>query len=193
MSPGDDWSGLADAWRAQPVDVARLKQASLWRGRRMKLLMALDVAGLLVVLALVLRLGLAGSGIWAQLGLGLGVAGLVASVAINYRLRRGLWQAANDSAVTLLQLQRDRCRNAIRMVQWGLLFLPLGLLVGLLLRDTPVSAMALQGAAWPPLLRLAAIVALLLAAIVASLLYMRRQRRKLAAIEALLQQLTAAD
>jgi hypothetical protein len=187
MNPDDDWSALATAWRAQPIDVDALRRAALRRARRMKLMMVLDVVLALLALALALRLLVSGADFWPRVGIGIGLAALAASVLINYRLRRGLWQAANDSVAGLLTLQRARRRNAIRMALWGPLFLPLGVLSGLLIgRGT---APALTPAGWPLWLRLALAGGIMVAFGVGSLLYVRRQRRQIAAIDAHLAQM----
>ncbi len=187
MNPADDWSALAAAWRAQPIDVDQLRRATLRRARRMQLLTALDVLVAVVALAFAVHFWRADADLWPRVGVGIGVAALCAAVALGYRLRRGLWQAAGDSVVDLLKLQRARCRNAIRMALWGLWFLPLGALSGLLLRRGRSPLQLPVG--WPPALKLALIVALLLALGLGTWLYVRRQRRRIAAIDAHLAQL----
>lgn len=191
MNPDDDWTALASAWRAQPVDLASLQRASLRRAWRMRLMMALDVASALLAVALAARLYLGGAEFWPRVGIGIGIAALAASVLINYRLRRGLWHAANDSVLALLTLQRERRRNAIRMVMWGPLFLPLGLLSGLLIGRGQSPAATSSG--WPLWLRLALAAALIAAVCVGSVLYVRRQRRQIAAIDAHLAQMDRSD
>ncbi len=187
MIPDDDWSALTAAWQAQPIDVEALRRASLRRGRRMRLLMALDVVLAVIAVGLVAHLLLGDAGFVARVGAGIGIVALTASVWINFSLRRGLWHAANDSAVGLLKLQRERRRNAIRMALWGPVFLPLGALTGFLIsRGTPRPETA---AGWPPSLKLALIGVLVAAFCLGSLLYVRRQRRRIAAIDAHLAQL----
>lgn len=191
MNPDDDWSALASAWRAQPIDLESLRHASLRRARRMQLMMALDIASALLAAALAAHLYLSGAEFWQRVGIGIGIAALAASVLINYRLRRGLWHAANDSVTALLKLQRERRRNAIRMALWGPLFLPLGLLSGLLIGRGATPAVTSLG--WPLWLRLALAAALILALCVGSVLYVRRQRRLIGAIDAHLAQMDRSD
>lgn len=191
MNPDDDWSELASVWRAQPIDLEPLRRASLRRTRRMRLMMALDIAFALLAAALALRLYLSGAEFWQRVGIGVGIAALAGSVLINYRLRRGLWHAANDSVAALLKLQRERRCNAIRMALWGPLFLPLGLLSGLLIGRGPALAVTSPG--WPLWLRLALAAALVLALSVGSVLYVRRQRRQIALIDRHLAQMDRPD
>ncbi|WP_386066618.1 hypothetical protein ACFJIW_19165 [Tahibacter sp. UC22_41] len=187
MNPADDWSSLAAAWQAQPIDVENLRRSTLRRARRMQLLTALDVLVAAVAIAFAVRFWHAGADHWTRVGIGIGTFALVAAAAISYRLRRGLWRAHGDTVVDLLKLQRARCRNAIRMALWGPLFLPFGLLSGLLLRrDRSLPPLPLG---WPPALKLTLIVVLLLALGLGTWLYVRRQRRRIAAIDAHLAQL----
>jgi hypothetical protein len=189
MNPADDWSNLAAAWRAQPIDVENLRRATVRRARRMQLLTVLDVLVAVVAFAFALRFWQAGAEFWPRVGVAVGALALIAAVALGYRLRRGLWQAAGDSVVDLLKLQRARCRNAIRMALWAPWFLPLGALSGLLLRRgrSPLQLQLATG--WPPALKIALIAALLLALGLGTWLYVRRQRRRIAAIDAHLAQL----
>ena len=191
MNPGDDWSTLASAWRAQPIDLESLRRASLRRARRMRLMMALDILSALLAAALAAHLYLSGAEFWQRVGIGIGIVALTASVLINYRLRRGLWHAANDSVTALLKLQRERRRNAIRMVLWGPLFLPLGLLSGLLIGRGPAPVATSLG--WPLWLRLTLAAALIVALCAWSVLYVRRQRRQIAVIDAHLAQMDRSD
>jgi hypothetical protein len=187
MNPPDDWNALSAAWQAQPVDVDALRRAVQRRSWRMKLLMALDVACAVVGAVFAVHLFLGSAGFWPRVGSGIGLAALAAAVLINYRLRRGLWQAADSSVIALLNLQRQRCQNAVRMALWGPLFLPLGMLTGVLI-SPGWPAMAGQSSE-----RIAAKLILVLLVVVVfcaiSWLYVRRQRRRIAAIDALLEQL----
>jgi hypothetical protein len=187
MSVDDEWSSLAAAWQAQPVDVERLRRASLHRSRRMKLLMALDVICIVAAAAFAVHLLVTGAGFWSRAGIAIGLAALAASVLLNYRLRRGLWHAANDSVVDLLKLQRARRYNAIRMALWGPVFLPLGVLTGFLIgRDATIRAASAAGPSW---VKLAVATGLVIGFCIGSVLYVRRQRRRIAAIDAHLAQL----
>ena len=185
MSGGDDWNALAAAWQAQPVDVEALRRAVRRRSRRMQLLMALDVACAVAGVGLALYFFTRAAAFWPRFGSLLGLAVMAAAVLINYRLRRGLWQAADNSVTGLLKLQRRRCLNAIRMALWGPLFLPLGMLTGVLVGRgwTPAPD------GWSPPTKLALLLLALLLFGLFSLLYVRRQRRRIAAIDGLLEQL----
>lgn len=188
MNPADDWSSLAAAWRAQSIDVEGLRRATLRRARRMQLLMLLDVLVLLAAFALAIHLWRGGADVWPRVGIGVGVGALCVAAAINYRLRRGLWRAGGDSVVELLKLQRERRRNAIRMALWGPWFLPLGALSGVLLRRGR-SSLALPPSSWPSGLGLALAAGLVVALGMGTWLYVRRQRRRIAAIDAHLAEL----
>lgn len=191
MKPDDDWSSLAAAWQAQPVDVAHLRRATLRRSWRMKFLMALDIVCAVVMIAGGAYLFSADAGIGARVGAAIAVGALTASVLINYRLRRGLWHSANDSVISLLKLQRERRRNAIRMALWGPLFLPFGALAGMLIGRSIESPFGSSG--WPPWLKLAVAAAAVIVFVAGSVLYVRRQRRRIAAIDALLAQMEPSD
>lgn len=188
--PDNSWSSLAAAWQAQPVDLDALRRATTRRSRRMKLLMALDVAGALVLALIAVHLFLSNASTEARLGAAVGIASMAAAVLINYRLRRGLWQATGDNAVDLLKLQRQRCVNAVRMALWGPLFLPLGALTGVLLaRGKAVSDVGWQ---WLPLYKLVLLAIFITAFGIGTALYVRRQRRRIAAIDAHLAQMDSS-
>lgn len=186
MNVDDEWHSLAAAWQAQPVDLAALRRAAQRRAWRMKLLMAFDIAAAAAGIAFAVWLFVHGSGPGSRLGAAIGIAALAGSVLIHYRLRRGLWHAANDSLVSLLRLQRARRRNAIRMALWGPLFLPLGLLVGLLIGRDETTPALLPGL--PLWLRLLLAAGIIIGFCIGSLLYVRRQRRRIASIDAHLAQ-----
>jgi hypothetical protein len=188
MNTGDDWSALSAAWKAQPVDVDALRGAVERRSRRMRLMMALDVVLGLVAVVFLGYLYFSTDGITprARFGLGFCAVAMIGGVWLNYRLRRGLWHAASNSAVDLLKLQRQRRVNAVRMALWGFVALPLGIVGGVLTRP---------GVAWPGALglstgwKLAVVSLILITFVVGTWLYVRRQRRLIAAIDALLGQL----
>ena len=184
MNPGDDWSALSAAWQAQPVDVDALRGAVRRRSRRMQLLMAIDVVFALIAAVFAGTVYLKADGIWPRVGVGIGVVAVVAAVWLNYRLRRGLWHAAGNSVVDLLKLQRQRRVNAVRMAQWGVAFLPLGLLVGAL--TSPGLKPGLLG--WLPAWKIAVLLAVFAGFTFGTWLYVRRQRRLIAAADALLAQ-----
>lgn len=185
MSAGDDWNALAAAWQAQPVDVEALRRAVRRRSRRMQLLMALDVVCAVAGVGLALYFFTQVTEFWSRVGSVFGLVVLAAAVLINYRLRQGLWQAADNSVTGLLKLQRRRCTNAIRMALWGPLFLPLGMLTGVLVG----RGWAPAAGGWSPLAKLVLLLLAVLLFGLFSLLYVRRQRRRIAAIDGLLEQL----
>lgn len=185
MNSGDDWTALAAAWQAQPVDVEALRRAVRRRSWRMRLLMALDVICAVAGAGFAAYLFTQVTAFWPRVGAVVGLTALAAAVLINYRLRQGLWQAADNSVTGLLRLQRRRCVNAVRMALWGPLFLPLGMLTGVLVGRGWMPAPG----GWSLQTRLALLLLALLLFGLVSLLYVRRQRQRIAAIDGLLQQL----
>lgn len=184
MIPGDDWSALSAAWQAQPVDVDALRGAVQRRSRRMRVLMAVDVIFTLIGVAFAAYLYFNLDGMRQRVGIGIGVLALAGSLWLNYRLRRGLWNTAGNSVVDLLKLQRQRRVNAVRMAQWGIAFLPLGLVVGVLTSPGLKSGLLVWLAAW----KIAVLFAVFVVFAVGTWLYVRRQRRLIAAIDTLLAQ-----
>jgi hypothetical protein len=186
MNRDDDWSTLAAAWQAQPVDLDHLRRATRRRTWRMRLLMVLDLVCAAILVAGGAYLFAADAGLWPRVGAAIGVATLGISVLINYRLRSGLWHTAHDSVIGLLKLQRERRRNAIRMALWGPLFLPFGMLTGLLIGPNIALPLAPGQPRW---LKILLVSGLLIAFCIGTVLYVRRQRRHIAAIDALLEQM----
>lgn len=188
--PDDGWNSLAAAWQAQPVDLAALRRATARRTRRMQWLMALDILFTVVAAAgAALLFFNVGNG-YARAAAVVGLASAVLALLLNWRLRRGLWHASGDNAVALLKLQRKRCVNALRMALWGPLFLPLGALTGALVARGEVPRLA--GLQLPPLYKLVLLAVLLVGFCAGTVLYVRRQRRRIAAIDAHLAQLESA-
>lgn len=183
----DGWGSLAAAWQAQPVDLEALRRDTVRRTRRMQLLMALDVAAVVAAAAAAAVLFLRIDNGYARAAAVIGLVSVCLALWLNWRLRRGLWRAAGDSAVDLLRLQRKRCLNAIRMAQWGPLFVPLGALTGALLaRGEMPKVVSLQ---LPTPYKLLLLAVLVIGYCAGSVLYVRRQRRRIAAIDAHLSQL----
>lgn len=187
MKPDEDWSSLAAAWQAQPVDLDALRRATARRSRRMQLLMLLDVISAVAAGAIAVYLFLDSASLQARLGAAVGIAAMAAALLINYRLRRGLWRASGDSAVELLKLQRKRCVNALRMALWGPVFLPLGALTGVLLSRSGTPLLA--SLSLPPPYKFVLLAVLLVGFGAGTVFYVRRQRRRIAAIDAHLAQL----
>lgn len=185
--PDESWNLLAAAWQAQPVDLDALRRATARRTRRMQLLMALDILAAVAGAALAVHALFNLDNGYASAAAVVGLASLMLALLLNWRLRRGLWRASGDSAVDLLKLQRKRCVNALRMAQWGPLFLPLGALAGSLLARGEVPKLVSLNL--PPPVKLALLAVLIVGFCVGTVLYIRRQRRRIAAIDTHLAQL----
>lgn len=189
--PDDGWGSLAAAWQAQPVDLGSLRRATARRTRRMQLLMALDVFFVVAAAAGAVLLFFNVDNGYARAAAVVGLASVALALLLNWRLRRGLWRASGDSAVDLLKLQRKRCVNALRMAQWGPLFLPLGALTGTLVaRGEVPKVLSLP---LPPTYKLVLLAVLVIGFCAGTVLYVRRQRRRIAAIDAHLAQLESAS
>jgi hypothetical protein len=189
--PDDGWGSLAAAWQAQPVDLDSLRRATARRTRRMQLLMALDIFFVVAAAAGAVLLFFNVDNGYARAAAVVGLASVALALLLNWRLRRGLWRASGDSAVDLLKLQRKRCVNALRMAQWGPLFLPLGALTGTLVaRGEVPKVLSLQ---LPPTYKLVLLAVLVIGFCAGTVLYVRRQRRRIAAIDAHLAQLESAS
>lgn len=189
--PDDGWGSLAAAWQAQPVDLGSLRRATARRTRRMQLLMALDIFFVAAAAAGAVLLFFNVDNGYARAAAVVGLASVALALLLNWRLRRGLWRASGDSAVDLLKLQRKRCVNALRMAQWGPLFLPLGALTGTLVaRGEVPKVLSLQ---LPPTYKLVLLAVLVIGFCAGTVLYVRRQRQRIAAIDAHLAQLESAS
>jgi len=116
MSGSDDWSELGATWRAQPVDLPRLRRETHWKTWRMRLAVASELAA---------SLFLFGFMVWAwdrpdttdlhRYWFALCAVALLPLLRLSLSARRGLWQASDDTVVGLLRLRIARARSGERL------------------------------------------------------------------------------
>ncbi|QNK01126.1 hypothetical protein [Dyella telluris] len=190
MTAQDDvWSEWGELWREQPtVDVAHLQRQALHKRRRMQGTVALELTASLIAVAQCVRLALRGTAHWA----GFGIAALVFVVLLQclyLHARRGTWRASGCDVASLLRLTRRRAQAGIRLAHiylWSTLALVAVALC--------VAAPELAPARWASDAQLRHLLVLQLsingpivaATVVACLWYQRRQRARLARVDALL-------
>jgi len=190
MTAQDDaWSQWGELWREQPaVDVAQLERQTWRKLRRMQGVVAMELIGSVVAIAQCVRLILRGTGHWV----GFGIAALVFVVVLQclyLHARRGTWRASGSDVTSLLRLTRQRARAGIRLAHiylWSTL--------GLVAVALCVVAPELSPAHWaadPPFRRLLVLQLgfngpVVVATVIACLWYQRRQRARVARVDALL-------
>ena len=185
----DDWSGWGELWQQQPApDMARLHRLARRKRRRMQLFASLEMLVTLVALWQLLR----AFGhfewrwkIWSVFSLGL-VLGLQ---TLFLHIRRGTWSTSGSDLASALRLAAERARAGVRLAQvniWSTVLL--------LVATAVAAAPDLDPSRWrsDPHLRFvilvqiganAPIVVLILGA---CLWYMRRQRRRIRDLDALM-------
>lgn len=185
----NDWSEWGELWREQPgVDVARLQRQILRKRRRMQGAVALELLASAIAVAQCVRLALSGTERWAVMG----VAALVFVVLLQclyLHARHGTWRASGSDVASLLRLMRRRAQAGIRLAHiylWSTL--------ALVAVSLCVAAPELAPARWASdprlqrllVLQLAINGPIIVATVVACLWYQRRQRARLARVDALL-------
>jgi hypothetical protein len=193
MNPADDWARWGDDWQHQPtVDVDRLRDRVRRKQRQMRAMLAFEACAALFATAQVLRLLLdPGLALRWKVWAGLALLLLSASAYLSVRVRRGTWRAAADGVPGLLRLTARRARAGIRLAWLNIAGIPV-----LLAFTLPVAAPWLAPSRWrrdPALEHLLGVQvgingALILAALAFFALYIRRQRRRLRRVEALLRE-----
>ncbi len=186
----DDWTEWGELWQQQPaLDVARLHRFARRKRRRMQLFAILEVLVTLITIWQLLRTFDHFEPrwkIWSVFSLGL-VLGLQ---TLFLHIRRGTWNTSGSDLASALRLAAERSRAGIRLAQvniWSTLLL--------LIATAIAAAPDLDPARWrnDPHLRFvilvqiganAPIVVLILGA---CLWYMRRQRRRIRGLDALMQ------
>lgn len=120
MTDGNDWSQLASAWQAQPVDLPKLRRSTRWHTVRLYAFAAVELAVVLAVWALAIywqwmeplpTLWQVWGWLWAVLAPALTV--------FNMRARAGSWRAREDNVRGLLELRRARAQSSLRLLQFG--------------------------------------------------------------------------
>ena len=193
MSLQDDWSRWGDDWQRQPaMDVDRLRRRVRRKRRQMRAVVGLEVASALFAVVQIVRLLLMSWvterwKIWA----GLVFLLLAGGVCLSLHARRGTWRAATESVPDLLRLTAERARAGIRLAWLNILSVPVLLAITL-----PIAAPWLAPSRWRHdprlqhmlLLQLGINGTLVVALLVFFAGYLRRQRRRLREVEALLRE-----
>lgn len=132
---GNDWSQWGELWREQPaVDITRLQRVAIRKLWRMRVLVALEIAGSIVACVQCLRLANMTTGRWHLWS----IATLVFVLLLQWlylHVRRGTWRASGEDVHSLLRLTLERAAAGIRLAKtnlWGMLvWIALSMLVGL--------------------------------------------------------------
>lgn len=187
MTTQDDWSEWGELWREQPgVDVARLQRQILRKRRRMQGAVMLELGASAIAVVQCVRLVLRGTERWAVMG----IAALVFVVLLQglyLHARHGTWRAAGSDVASLLLLTRRRAQAGIRLAH-------IYLWSTLVLVAVAFCVAAPELAHWASDPRLQRLLVLqfavngpiIVATVVACLWYRRRQRARLARVDALL-------
>ncbi|WP_329741783.1 hypothetical protein [Dyella sp. A6] len=194
MIPHDDWSRWGEDWQRQPpVDLGRLRarvRRKLWQMRMViafEWLVSLVAAGQLVRV-LFMPAADARWKLWAVLVF---VVLIAPTPYLSLRVRRGTWRAPTGSVSDLLRLTARRARAGIRIAWINILSIPLLLAITL-----PIAAPWLAPSRWrhDPAFRHMLILnvgfcgTIFLVALVFFVFFLRRQRRRLRQVEALLRE-----
>ena len=193
MNPQDDWSRWGDDWQRQPaVDVDRLRRRVRRKRRQMRAMVGIEAALALFAVGQVVRLLLMpwATGRW-RIWAGLAFLLVAGMVWLSLRARRGTWRAATESVPDLLRLTAERARAGIRLAWLNIFSVPVLLAITL-----PIAAPWLAPSRWrhdPGLQHLLLLQLGINGALVVALLlffagYIRRQRRRLREVEALLRE-----
>ncbi|MDO1528885.1 hypothetical protein QMK61_08615 [Fulvimonas sp. R45] len=191
MNPGDDWTRWSDDWQRQPtVDADRLRRRVRRKRRQMQAVLGFEWCTALFATGQVLRLLLdPGAGLRWKAWAGLALLLVSTSAYLSLRVRRGTWQAAADGMPELLRLTARRARAGIRLAWLNIASVPL-----LLAFTLPLAAPWLAPSRWrhdPALEHLLLVQVGINGVVIVPLLvffavYIRRQRRRLRQVEALL-------
>lgn len=183
----NDWSEWGELWREQPaIDVACLQRQILRKRRRMQGAVALELGASAIAVVQCVRLVLHGTERWAVMG----IAALVFVVLLQclyLHARHGTWRASGSDVASLLRLTRRRAQAGIRLAHiylWSTLAL---VAVALCVAAPELARWASDpGLRRLLVLQLAVNGPIVVATVVACLWYLRRQRARLARVDALL-------
>lgn len=187
----DDWERWVGVWQQQPpVDVERLRRRVFTKQRRMRLTVVLEVLVTLVGVWQTLRAAMHPGlelrwKVWAVITLGF----LLAVQWLFLHARRGVWRALGSGVEDLLQLTARRATVGIRLARLNVWSMLLWIATTLL-----VAAPELAPGRWlhDPKLKLIIVlqfainVPIVLLIVGACVWYIRRQRRRLREVTALL-------
>lgn len=191
MNPQDDWTRWGEEWQRQPpVDLKRLCVRVRRKQWQMRLVVALEWLLTLVAIGQSLRLlCMPGLELRWKLWSVLVLAMLVPAPYLSLWVRKGTWRAPTEGVSDLLRLTVRRARAGIRLAWINILSVPLLLAITL-----PIAMPWLAPSRWrhdPEFRHMLILVvgvngAFIGAMLVFFLLFLRRQRRCLRRVEALL-------
>lgn len=191
MSEQNDWQDLSALWQ-QPasVDIERLRRGAHRKLWRMRVTVAFELLVSLIAMGQIVRLMLdPGTGwrwkVWGAMLLVL----LPIGQGLLLQVRRGAWRATGEEAGDILQLAARRAVVGIRLAKLNVWSLLLVLAVTLV-----VAAPDLMPAHWQHdqqlrsmvLIQCAVNLPIIVGGLGLSIWYMRRQRRRLREVQALL-------
>lgn len=191
MNAGDDWARWGDDWQRQPAaDTDRLRRRVRRKRRQMQAVLGFEWCAALIATGQVLRLLLdPGIGLRWKIWAGLALLLVSASAYLSLRVRRGTWQAASDGMPELLRLTAKRAKAGILLAWLNIASFPV-----LLAFTLPLAAPWLAPSRWRHdpaleqmlLLQVGINGIVLVPLLVFFAFYIRRQRRRLRRIEAML-------
>lgn len=191
MNPRDDWARWGDDWQRQPtVDADRLRRRVRRKRRQMQAVLGFEWCAALIATGQVLRLLLdPGIGLRWKIWAGLALLLVSASAYLSLRVRRGTWQATSDGMPELLRLTAKRAKAGILLAWLNIASFP-----ALLAFTLPLAAPWLAPSRWRHdpaleqmlLLQVGINGIVLVPLLVFFAFYIRRQRRRLRRIEAML-------
>jgi len=193
MSERNDWLQLTSTWQAQTVNLPALQRSTRWCTVRMYALVALEMVLLLATWSMAVywqwikpipALWQAWAWLWSVL--------TPVMIYVNVRNRRGTWRSHENDVRGLLELRIRRTKANLTAILYGNLFGPLGILLGWIWNGLAVWLYPSNAPWWQALFG-----AILVTVILGSWMLIwhrlaRRERRKLAEAESLLQDLNGA-
>lgn len=185
----NDWSQWGEMWREQPaVDGARLRRLASHKRWRMRIMMTLEIATSLGASVQCLWLMTHISGRW-WLWSAASLLMIMVVQSLYLHVRRGTWRASGDDVTSLLRLTLQRAVAGIRLAKLNLWTTLIWVVVTLL-----VSLPELAPSHWraDPKLKFTLILQfavngpLILALVAFFAWYIRRQRKRIARVQAML-------
>lgn len=186
----NDWLQLAHTWQAQPVNLPALQRSTRWCTLRMYALMAVEIGVVLMIWSLAVYWQWIKPlptlwQIWAWLW------SVLAPVMtwFNIRSRRGTWRAHENDVRALLELRIRRAKANLTVIRYGDYFGPLGIVLGWLWNGLSVWLYPAKASGWQSFLGAIFVTVIVGGWMLICRRYARRERRKLAETESLLQDL----
>ena len=199
MNAHDDWARWGNTWQRPqpPIDTSALQRRTQRKLRNMRIVVGLEVVVTLFATSqLVWMLLQPETTLRWQAWCGASFVLMAGLIAMEIHIRRGTWHASNGSNRDLLGLDKRRTATSIRLAKWNILGLLLLLAITLI-----AAAPYFDLQRWHDDARLRVIIAVQIAAntpvVVSALVictwYVRRQRRRIARIDALLAEYDHGD